>query len=135
MKNIQINEIQNALNILLQNGCDIYLKNNAGISPINFSLSNQCYTSFSRIFHDHHKSQHFLQTLTNNEYLWPMIISNVLSQFCVSKGNFSTFGRFIIGEAEKDRNLFNLLKSLSMETNANGDLPIEFYIKLLSSKH
>lgn len=63
-----------------------------------------------------------------------MIISNIFSQFRVNKGNFSTFGRFIINEVEKDKNFFNLLKSLSMKTNASGDLPIEFYIKLSSKQ-
>ncbi|KAH9422246.1 hypothetical protein DERP_002543 [Dermatophagoides pteronyssinus] len=73
-----INEIQNSLNILLRNGCDIYLKNNAEISPINFSLSNQCFQSFSLFFIDHYKTERFLQTLSDNEYLWPILISNAL---------------------------------------------------------
>ena len=110
------------------------MKNNAEISPINFSLSNQCFQSFSLFFIDHYKTERFLQTLSDNEYLWPILISNALKQFPVNNNNFSTFGKFIIAEVEKNKKIFNLLKGLSMITNTSGDLPIEFFIKLSSKQ-
>lgn len=117
----------------MENGCDIYWNNHAQISPIAFSLFNQCHLSFIRFLGDNYSSNRFNKTILSftNEYLWPMIITNIFKQIPIDSNNEQTFGSYIISLAS-EKNFHKLLKTLSLKTNVNGDIAIEYFIKISS---
>lgn len=123
--------IKQALDLLLVNGCDPFLMNQSGISPIMFSLQNECFISFTRFFQEHYKSIRFQQILSESEHVIPLFISHLLTPITVDGIQVST-GKYICNIFDQCKNIQNLLKKLCLKPNKNGDIPIEFYIKTTS---
>lgn len=125
--------MEEALSILLKNGCDPFTSNNAGICPILFSLKNNCFVSFKQFFKDHHKTVALHQILTGSEHF--LFFANFHLLDIVDEETEMTFGRYFVNTYNQNKSLQNIVKSLNLKANKHGDIPIEHLIKSSRMPH
>lgn len=114
--------------LLLRNGCDPFQVNSSKVSPIYFALKNSCFLTFSNMLKAYYKLTKFQQVLTDNEYLWQMIITHHLRVIEVD-GETITFGAFVQRIAEQQKSVHSILHASCYKTSKNGDIPIEILFK------
>lgn len=116
------------------------MNNNAGVSPLAYAIQNDCFITFLHYFKDNPKCPRLLNIINGNERFWRLVINHLLEVVPSDKVQNNkneqvegatqlTFSRFLMNTCNESKLLMSLLTKMSLKTNKNGELPIEFYIK------